>query len=128
MAKVAKLVEISLMTRVVVEENATDEEIVNAAQSKIVDKALNEIHENIGEIYNDDECPFGTFDGEDPINYGVLGYKTTDDFNNRKCVLLGGGFKTFADAEKVAAPFFSEFAVVKVQSSDREEIETFPAQ
>jgi len=128
MAKVAKIVEISLMTRVVVEEFATDEEIMIAAVPMLAKKALYEASENISEIYNDDECPFGTFDDEETIDYEIIGYKTAEDFNERNGEELGSAYATFAEASKDAEAFFSDFAVVKVQSSDREEIETFPAQ
>jgi uncharacterized protein YbcI len=59
MAKVAKLVLISLMTRVVVEDTATDEEIVEAARPQLVDKMRTDLHENIEEIIDDEEVPYG---------------------------------------------------------------------
>ena len=61
--KVAKLVYFSMMTRVVVDENATDEEIIKACYPNIQAKIDNkELGENIEDIEDDGECPFGTFD------------------------------------------------------------------
>lgn len=56
--KVVKLVYVSLMTRVVVDDNATDEQIVEAAQSKFIDKVTNELFENLEDIVDDEECPY----------------------------------------------------------------------
>lgn len=61
MNKVAKIVCVSLMTRVVVDENATDEQIVELAKGKFKEKIEGELLENLEEIYDDEECPFGTF-------------------------------------------------------------------
>jgi hypothetical protein len=61
----AKLVYIDLLVRVIVPDNATDDEIMNAAS----DKALQEsnwtwFNENVTEIKDDVECPY------DPEKYG----------------------------------------------------------
>ncbi len=56
--KVVKLVYVSLMTRVVVDDNATDEQIVEAARSKFIDKVTNELFENLEDIVDDEECPY----------------------------------------------------------------------
>jgi len=71
MARVAKLVTISLMTRVIVDENAVDEQIVEAAKSKFIEKIKNEALENLDDIVDDTECPFGTFykDGHLPEKF-----------------------------------------------------------
>ena len=58
MAKVAKLVLVGLMTRVVVEENATDEQILDAARPNIIEKVNTELGENLEEITDDIECPY----------------------------------------------------------------------
>lgn len=58
MSKVAKLVYISLATRVVVDENATEDEILNAARSKFIVKVQEELGENLEEILDDTECPY----------------------------------------------------------------------
>jgi hypothetical protein len=62
MGKVAKLVYFSMMTRVVVDENATDEEIIKACYPSIQAKIdNNELGENLEDIDDDGECPIGTF-------------------------------------------------------------------
>jgi hypothetical protein len=58
MSKVAKLVTISLMTRVIVDENASEEEILNSARPKFIQKVQEELNENIEEIWYDNECPY----------------------------------------------------------------------
>jgi hypothetical protein len=58
MTKVAKLVCVSLMTRVVVDEDATEEQIIDAAKHRFIDKLNTEIDENIESIEDDEECPY----------------------------------------------------------------------
>lgn len=67
MAKVAKLVCISLMTRVVVEEGLSEEQELDAIASQVktscVDKIMNDaLGDNLESIEPDTECPFGTFE------------------------------------------------------------------
>jgi len=58
--KKAKLVMVSLMTRVVVEDNATEETILAKATTNFIDKLKNnEIGDNLEEIIDDEEMPFG---------------------------------------------------------------------
>jgi hypothetical protein len=64
MKKVAKIVCISLMTRVIVDENATDEEIVLSAKDNFKAKVEGELMDNLEEIYDDEECPLGTFNDD----------------------------------------------------------------
>lgn len=60
MTKVAKLVAFSLLTRVIVDKDATDEEIIAAAYPKIQDKIDNrELGDNLESIDDDEEVPFG---------------------------------------------------------------------
>lgn len=60
MAKVAKLVMVSLMTRVIVDHDATEEKIMEAAKEGFRAKIDNdELIENIEEIRYDVDCPFG---------------------------------------------------------------------
>jgi len=54
---VAKLVYFSFVTRVLVEDDATDAEIVDAAKKNIKLKVKHELHENLEEIIDDIECP-----------------------------------------------------------------------
>lgn len=61
---VAKLVTCSLMCRVVVKNGATEEEIIEAARAKFSEKIQSELGDNIETIEDDEECPFGTFDGD----------------------------------------------------------------
>jgi hypothetical protein len=56
--KVAKLVIVSLMTRVIVEEGTSETDILIQAQQKFIDKIENEIHEHLESIEDDVECPF----------------------------------------------------------------------
>jgi hypothetical protein len=69
MAKVAKLVAISLLTRVIVDENATEEEILGKAVPKFMEKVNEEIGEHLEYIVDDEECPYGTFDEEVVVFY-----------------------------------------------------------
>ena len=69
MAKVAKLICISLMTRVIVEDNLTEEqeleEIAEQVKPAFVDKIMNDgIGDHLESIELDEECPYGTFDDE----------------------------------------------------------------
>lgn len=61
MAKVAKLVKVCLVTRVVVEENATDEEILQKCGMAFKLKVNEELSEHLDSIEPDVECPYGTF-------------------------------------------------------------------
>ena len=58
MAKVAKLVVASFITRVVVEDTATYEETVEAARQGIAAKVGNELFENIEDVFEDKEVPY----------------------------------------------------------------------
>lgn len=90
MSKVAKLVYFSLMTRVVVDENATEDDIIKASYPNIQAKIDNrELGDNLEEIDDDLECPFGTFDTDDPRVTVVL-LSTVD----QKYVVTGKGIPT----------------------------------
>ncbi len=56
--KVAKLVKVTLMTRVIVDENATEQEIMELAVPKLSENLSDSPFENIDEIIEDKECPF----------------------------------------------------------------------
>jgi hypothetical protein len=56
--KVAKLVYVSMVTRVIVDEDATDEQIIQAARPQFAEKVQTELGENLEEIVNDEECPY----------------------------------------------------------------------
>ena len=57
MTKVAKLVYVSFITRVVVDENATDDQIIEAAKPNLYEKVRLETGENLEKIEDDTECP-----------------------------------------------------------------------
>lgn len=63
MAKIAKLVCISLTVRVLVDESETDEKTMEVAMPHLRQKLnVDGILDNIERIEKDMECPFGTFD------------------------------------------------------------------
>lgn len=66
--KKAKLVKYSFMTRVIVDERFdTEDDIIRMSKHKIFEKVKNELGENLEEIEDDEECPFGTFETDNPI-------------------------------------------------------------
>jgi hypothetical protein len=58
MTKTAKLVTAYLKTRVVVEDNATEDDIIWAAKQNFREILENDIGENIEEIEDDEEVPY----------------------------------------------------------------------
>lgn len=56
--KVAKLVYVSMMTRVIVDEDATDEQILEAAKPRLIDTVQTQLGENLEDIVDDTECPY----------------------------------------------------------------------
>lgn len=46
------------MARVVVDESATDKQILDEARPKFIEKVNTELGENLEEIYDDTECPY----------------------------------------------------------------------
>ena len=54
---VAKLVYYSFVTRVLVPEDATDEQIVEASRNSMLNKVECDLYENLEEILDDIECP-----------------------------------------------------------------------
>ena len=54
----AKLVYLSLMTRVVVEDDADDETVMDIARQKFADKIQYEYLENVEDIQDDLEMPY----------------------------------------------------------------------
>ncbi len=58
MAKVAVLVYVSMVTRVIVDEDATEDQILDIAQYKFMDKVQTELYENLENIVDDVECPY----------------------------------------------------------------------
>lgn len=58
--KVAKLVTVGLMVRVIVPENATDDEVIAAAAPKLADALNNDLYDNVEEIVDDLVVPYGS--------------------------------------------------------------------
>ena len=57
--KKAHLVYVSIATRVVVDENATEQDIIKLANAQIIDNIIADgIFENVEEVLDDDECPY----------------------------------------------------------------------
>lgn len=65
MTKVAKLVYVSLMTRVIVDADATEQDIINASRESLIEKINDEsFAEHVEEVIDDFEVPFGEAPGE----------------------------------------------------------------
>lgn len=89
MAKVAKLVLVSLMTRVVVDEDATYEEVIEAARPRFIPKITDELFENIEEVFDDKECPYDAkFD--DAYQCGSC-EQSFDELEDGSCPHCGSG-------------------------------------
>lgn len=58
MAKIAKLVAISLLTRIIVEETDSEEENLAAAKHQFISKIDTDLGDNVEFIEEDSECPF----------------------------------------------------------------------
>ena len=58
MGKVAKLVSLTLITRVIVDEDATVFDILELAIPKLSEKLMDEPFEHIEDIVDDTECPY----------------------------------------------------------------------
>jgi hypothetical protein len=65
MGKVAKLVTITMTTRVIVDENASESDVIEQASIKMSEKIQHEFNENLESICEDTECPYNPeFDEE----------------------------------------------------------------
>jgi hypothetical protein len=103
MSKVAKLVYYSFANRVVVEDDATDQDIIVASKRKILEKVNNELGENLEEIIDDEECPIGTFETDLPsIDRVIL------NVEEQQYIVIGKGlpvqvrkFDNFSDWDSV---------------------------
>lgn len=67
MGKVAKLVTITMKTRVIVDENATELEIIEKASIRMSEKIQEEFNENLESICDDEECPYDPLYDEYPF-------------------------------------------------------------
>jgi hypothetical protein len=54
----AKLVYMSMVTRVVVDDNASEEEIIEKTKDRFIEKIKTDLGDNIEEIIDDEECPY----------------------------------------------------------------------
>jgi hypothetical protein len=65
MSKVAKLVTITMKTRILVDENASESDIIELASIRMSEKIQHEFNENLESIEDDIECPYNPeFDEE----------------------------------------------------------------
>jgi hypothetical protein len=65
MSKVAKLVTITMKTRILVDENASESDIIELASIRMSEKIQHEFNENLESIVDDIECPYNPeFDEE----------------------------------------------------------------
>jgi hypothetical protein len=65
MSKIAKLVTITMKTRILVDENASERDIIELASIRMSEKIQHEFNENLESIEDDIECPYNPeFDEE----------------------------------------------------------------
>jgi hypothetical protein len=65
MGKVAKLVTVKMTTRIIVDENATEEQIIELVSIKMSEKINEVLDQNIESIQDDNESPYDAeFDEE----------------------------------------------------------------
>jgi hypothetical protein len=94
MKKVAKLVCVSLMTRVVVEDGLSEDELLEKAMElarpQLIDKLRNDgLADHLESIEDDVECPFGSFN-DDVVEYeGKKFVINTNDYSDFKPGELG---------------------------------------
>jgi hypothetical protein len=67
MSKVAKLVTITMKTRIIVDENASESDIIELASIRMSEKIQHEFNENLESIEADTECPYDPFYDEYPF-------------------------------------------------------------
>ena len=71
--KVAKLIEVSLLVRVIVDADATEDQIIAATYPRLQEKLDNrEVGDNIVSIEDDEEVPYGEAPSDEPNNYKVM--------------------------------------------------------
>lgn len=67
--KVAKLVRVSLVTRVIVDVDATEQEIMELAVPKLSENLMDSPFDSIDEIVDDTECPYEESEDVDSEDY-----------------------------------------------------------
>jgi hypothetical protein len=101
--KVAKLVYVNLLTRVVVNQNATEQEIMELAIPKLSEQLMDSPLENIEKIVNDLECPYNDCENNLSVSEGniliaeFLGFQKTKLgwFDNEEVLNNVDGSNTF---------------------------------
>jgi hypothetical protein len=71
MGKVAKLVTITMSTRVIVDENASESDIIELASIRMSEKIQHEFNENLESIVDDTECPYNPEWDDEPEVFSV---------------------------------------------------------
>jgi hypothetical protein len=71
MGKVAKLVTITMSTRVIVDENASESDIIELASIRMSEKIQHEFNENLESIEDDTECPYNPEWDDEPEVFSV---------------------------------------------------------
>ena len=71
MSQVAKLVRVSLVVRVIVDVNATEQQIMELAVPKLSETLMDSPYQHIDEIVNDTECPFVEGEDEDEFRKNI---------------------------------------------------------
>ncbi len=61
----AKLVSVTFITRIVVNDDSSDENTFQLAKPRLKEMAKEEMFENLEKIEDDTECPYGSLSGED---------------------------------------------------------------
>lgn len=119
MKKIAKLVTITLTTRVVVKANATEEEIARASKENFLSKiSNNEIQENIDVIMDDEECPYDA--KTDETGSVLLPVYYQPDFSDPDVNAQLSSFMVFADKE-IAQKAFPNAKINEYSGNDIEE-------
>lgn len=66
MAKVAKLVTLSVTVRVIADEGTEELDIIRAAEQKCINALQDDsVFDHFESIKDDEECPYGTFEGDE---------------------------------------------------------------
>ena len=82
--KVAKLVRVSLVTRVIVDADATEQEIMELAVPKLSENLMDSPFENLDEIVDDVECPF---EGQEYLD--IYGSVSDEVWKENKDLIMG---------------------------------------
>ena len=92
--KVAKLVSVSLTTRVIVEEGTSDEDILIKAQDRLIYKIETEINEHLESIEDDTECPYDEKLDDEDVYTGCINCGNTFIIKESE-ILVGGNLDKY---------------------------------